>query len=95
MDARELGEWMAFYKIEPFGFDADNHRAGVIAQLVGEIHRNRKKQPKPFTIDDFYPMSCSNESKKMGENKDDKADRMKQIFRFFQGFWEAKKKQNG
>ena len=34
MDSRELSEWIAFYGLHPFGEDAADVRAGIIASTV-------------------------------------------------------------
>jgi hypothetical protein len=37
--------------------DIANHRAGVLAAVLGNIHRDEKRRPAPFTSDDFFPPS--------------------------------------
>lgn len=44
---------MAYYRVEPWGFDVENFRSGVIAQTMANIHRDSKKQPEPFKVTDF------------------------------------------
>jgi hypothetical protein len=50
-----LIEWMAYYSIEPFGSNMDDLRAGVLASLTANIHRDEKKQRQPFEPADFFP----------------------------------------
>jgi hypothetical protein len=50
-----LVEWMAYYSLEPFGPSMDDLRAGVLASLTANIHRDEKKQRNPFEPGDFFP----------------------------------------
>lgn len=51
MPASELTEWMAFYRLEPFGVERDNYHAGLIASLLYNVHRGKKNSP--MSPDDF------------------------------------------
>ena len=51
MSGVELLEWMAYYKIEPWGEKRADMRAGVIASTIANIFR--KKGRKPFKPVDF------------------------------------------
>jgi len=53
MDSRELAEWMAYYRIEPFGENRADYRAGVISSVLANI--NKKKGSKAFKPEDFVP----------------------------------------
>lgn len=59
-DSAELTEWMAFYKLEPFGYDIDNHRAGTIASTL--VNLKLKKDAQPMTPGDFFPNSYGEEA---------------------------------
>lgn len=53
LDSRDVSEYMAFSKLEPFGSRQDDLRAGVIASTVFNSNPFRKKgsrtvQPKDF-----------------------------------------------
>lgn len=49
----ELSEWVAFYNMEPFGFEADYlGHAQTSATLVNV---NRKKNSKAASAKDFFP----------------------------------------
>jgi len=50
-----LSEWHAYYNLEPFGEWRGDYRAGMIASVLAEIHRDKKKRKRPFTVDDFMP----------------------------------------
>lgn len=52
-DSAELTEWIAYYQIEPWGFNADNFRSAIIAETMANILRDPKKQPEPFKMTDF------------------------------------------
>lgn len=49
----EFSQWRAFFAVEPFG-DPWAHTA-VLASLLAEAHRDRKRRPQPYTAADFYP----------------------------------------
>lgn len=51
MPSSELTEWMAYYRLEPFGQERDNLHAGMIASILANVYR--KKGAKNFTVDDF------------------------------------------
>jgi hypothetical protein len=55
ISSSELGEWYAFHSLEPFGPERSDQHFGTLAALIGNIHRDRKKQPKAFTWTDFFP----------------------------------------
>ena len=53
MSARELGEWIALSRLEPFGDARADLRAGIVASAVVNVHRSRDDEP--LTPDDFMP----------------------------------------
>lgn len=55
MSAREFGEWMAFYRLEPFGEDRADLRMGILAALTANIARDEKRRRDPYEVDDFMP----------------------------------------
>ncbi len=55
MPAPLLFEWMSYAAIEPFGETLADLRAGVLASLLANIHRDSKKQRQPFEPGDFFP----------------------------------------
>lgn len=56
MSAAELTEWMAFYKLEPFGDERADLRAGVVAATIVNVHRTSKNDPIAQPMD-FMPLS--------------------------------------
>lgn len=51
--SRLLSEWMAFARLEPFGEERADLRAGIIAATVANV--NRGKKDKPLRAQDFMP----------------------------------------
>jgi hypothetical protein len=52
MSSAEFVDWCAFYSIEPWGYDVDNWRMGVMGSTVANYSGNLKKRLKPS---DFIP----------------------------------------
>lgn len=50
---RELQERYAFYLEEPWGYDVDNYRMGILASVAANIAGNKTKAA------DFYPQPLS------------------------------------
>lgn len=44
MSSTQLSEWMAYDRIEPFGPQRDDLRAGVIASTVYNVQRTKRSQ---------------------------------------------------
>lgn len=55
MGASEFRDWQAFFEVEPFGQLRDDLRAGTIAATIANIHRDKKRRNKPYSIRDFMP----------------------------------------
>jgi hypothetical protein len=55
MTAREMDEWRAYARIEPFGEERDDLRMGTIAATVANSAPFRKKGSKAFKPSDFFP----------------------------------------
>lgn len=54
MSAAELDEWVAFYRLEPFGEWRADYRAGIVASTVFNI--NRGKDVEARNPADFMPL---------------------------------------
>ena len=52
MSSSEFTDWCAFYALEPWGWDAQNWRMGVVAATVANYSGHAKKALKPS---DFMP----------------------------------------
>lgn len=53
ISSRELSEWMAFFRLEPWGAVEEEYRAGLTASVVAETARDEKRRRKPFSPVDF------------------------------------------
>src|SRR5688572_11302664 len=54
MSSAEFTQWKAYHSIEPFGFEMENFRMGVVAASVVNV-APRKKGAKALVPSDFYP----------------------------------------
>lgn len=59
ISSQEFTEWQAYYSLEPFGQEPDDLRAATLAALTANANRDGKKQPRPFTVNDFRLMKTS------------------------------------
>lgn len=55
LTSRELGEWIAYYRLEPWGEERADLRAGIVASTIANVHRNPKKQRQPYEAVQFMP----------------------------------------
>ncbi|AOZ06766.1 phage tail assembly protein T [Cupriavidus malaysiensis] len=46
---------MAFFRMEPFGSHYDDLRAGMVAAMIANVHRNPKVRQEPFSPLDLAP----------------------------------------
>lgn len=53
MSREELTEWIAFSQLEPFGAEFEEYLAALIASVIAEVNRNRKKRGKAYSPRDF------------------------------------------
>ena len=53
MRPSELGEWMGFWSINPWGERRADLRAGVVASTIANVNRDPKKRPSAYVPDDF------------------------------------------
>lgn len=44
MSAAEFNEWMVYARIEPFGEEVADHRAGTIASMIANVNRGPKTE---------------------------------------------------
>jgi hypothetical protein len=54
MSSEEFTHWGAFFSAEPFGFDAENWRMGMIASTVANA-AGPKRSGKAWRVEDFVP----------------------------------------
>ena len=51
MSAREFAEWMAYAKLEPFGEERADLRAGIISSVIAAVNTPKgKRRPKPSDV---------------------------------------------
>ena len=53
LSSHELSEWMAYYRLEPFGEERADLRAGIIASTV--VNCTPRKSPRQYRPADFMP----------------------------------------
>lgn len=53
ISSAELSEWAAYYRLEPFGDERADLRAGIVASTVANTAQTRKR--KAFKPADFMP----------------------------------------
>ncbi len=53
ISSRQFAEWMAFYRLEPWGEERADLRAGIVASTIA--NSNRGKGQKPFKPQQFMP----------------------------------------
>lgn len=55
MRPHHLGEWLALYRIDPWGEVRDDLRSGIVASVIANVNRDVRRKPEPFTAQDFVP----------------------------------------
>lgn len=95
MPSRLFAEWMAFYRIEPFGELRGDYRAGLIASTLAEIHRDKKKRSRPFSILDFVPKFGMGSSKPPTSKKQTVEQQRSAIMAIAKAFGVKKKDDKG
>ncbi len=67
MSSREFSEWLAYSQTSPIDpqWRADLRMARV-ASLIANGHRDEKRKPDPFTVDDFMPRFAPDEAGEAG-----------------------------
>ena len=55
MSSSEFAEWLAYYTVEPWGFEIENWRSALITSMVANTARDPKKHRKPYQPSDFIP----------------------------------------
>lgn len=72
MSSTQLLEWMAFYNLEPFGYQADRGLTAQICAVLAEINRDPKKRSEPFTPADFLPADDTQEELTEEQEKEER-----------------------
>lgn len=63
LTAKDIAEWKAFSRLEPFGELEEEYRFGMLAAVSSEPNRNPKIVTNPFKPWDFFPRCKPNEVK--------------------------------
>ena len=58
-DSHELGEWMAYSVIEPFGDEVADMRHGIAVAALANVNRDHKRKREPFEAEDFIPWAMT------------------------------------
>lgn len=53
LTAKQLGDWLAFYRLEGDRENRAELRSGTLCALLAEINRDSAKRPEPFQPRDF------------------------------------------
>lgn len=53
--SRLLTEWMVYARLEPFGEERADLRAGIIAATLANVNRDPKVKREPWRADEFMP----------------------------------------
>lgn len=54
MTSDEFTTWSAFFQLEPFGFEVENWRMGMVASTVANA-AGPKRSGKAWRVEDFVP----------------------------------------
>lgn len=73
----ELTEWEAFWQLEPFGSWFNEYRSALVASVIAEVNRNKKKRGKPFSPSEFM--------NEWGDKDEPKVTTAASMFSFIQG----------
>ncbi len=86
----EFQEWMSFYRMEPFGEDRADLRAGIIAATIVNVQRGKKGRPVKPT--DFMPYQKAGEQRRRMSDGPDPKKLDKQVRGVFGSMMEKQKK---
>lgn len=64
MDSDEVGWWMAYFAVEPFGVVRDDIRTAMLAAVICNNNPNRRKNSRPASIEDFMLFSEKHTNRK-------------------------------
>jgi hypothetical protein len=70
MSSRDLAEWMAYSRIEPWGEERDDLRIGILASMIANMFREKGKkayEPQDFILN-FEPEDEEAKVQKMIES---------------------------
>lgn len=59
-----MTDWYVYYVIEPWGQRRADVRSAIIAQILAETNRDRKRRPYPYRLDEFMAVPPETRKKK-------------------------------
>lgn len=59
ISSAEFTAWLAFFELEPWGYEIDNWRAGMICASTANTAGPKPGTRKPWTAADFMPRRAS------------------------------------
>lgn len=68
MSSQEFSEWMAYYRLEPWGPERADLNMGVLASLYANVKRDPKRS-KAFQPQDFMPVYGGEERRQTVEEQ--------------------------
>lgn len=83
MSAAEFNEWMAYARIEPFGEEVADHRAGTIASMIANV--NRGPRTEAYDALAFIPWRLPQVSNRGESPHPDLNEKVKRVFRSVKG----------
>jgi hypothetical protein len=66
---RLFREWQVFFSLEPWGEERADLRAGIVASVIANTHRDRKKKPRPYVPGDFMPKFGKQKKRRQSQNE--------------------------
>jgi hypothetical protein len=55
IDSEEFTDWIAFFRMEPWGSEIADLRTGSVVSMIANTNRDVKKRPEPFGLLEFLP----------------------------------------
>lgn len=88
--SRELTEWMAYARLEPFGEPRADLRMGITAALIANCHRNPQHRAEPYTPEDFMPRLEADAEEREERRQQTLKEKALAIFGALRGMFQAK-----
>lgn len=85
VSSAELTEWMAFYRLEPWGSEVEDWRFGMVASVIANVNRDPKQRRKPFDPPDFMPKRGPSQ-----EKREQSPDEIMRVLQMWQTAFDAK-----
>ena len=58
IDSRDFTDYLAMSRLEPWGSEIEDLRAGTIVSMLANINRDSAKRPEPFGALEFMPWAA-------------------------------------